>query len=94
MYLIDETHPLNFSDLVSGKRLFKMSASEIANDSKENTDLSDDDELIDYSSTGSDLLLLKKIIEIIERSNSDNEAREAATKISNVVKEYDKKRRD
>lgn len=94
MYLIDETHPLNFSDLVSGKRLFKMSASEFANDSKENTDLSDDDELIDYSSTGSDLLLLKKIIEIIERSNSDNEAREAATKISNVVKEYDKKRRD
>ena len=24
MYLIDESHPLNFSELVSGKRLFKM----------------------------------------------------------------------
>lgn len=28
MYLLDETHPLNFSDLVCGKRLFRMSATE------------------------------------------------------------------
>lgn len=30
MYLIDERHELNFSDLVSGKRLFRMTATEIA----------------------------------------------------------------
>lgn len=37
MYLINETHELNFSDLVSGKRLFRMTATEIAgeNDPKE-----------------------------------------------------------
>ena len=32
MYLIDETHPLNFSSLISGKRLFRMHASEFASD--------------------------------------------------------------
>ena len=30
MYLIDREHPLNFSDLVSGKRLFRMEAAEIS----------------------------------------------------------------
>lgn len=28
MYLLDETHPVNFSDLVCGKRLFRMLATE------------------------------------------------------------------
>lgn len=32
MYLIDETHELNFADLVSGKRLFRMTASEVASE--------------------------------------------------------------
>lgn len=30
MYLIDETHEINFANLVSGKRLFRMTATEIS----------------------------------------------------------------
>lgn len=36
MYLIDETHTLNFSNLVTGKRLFRMNASELFNQPREN----------------------------------------------------------
>ena len=93
MYLIDETHPLNFSDLVSGKRLFRMTASEFANDSEENTDLADADELTSPSlENESNLLLLKKIIEIMEYSNVD--ARMTVAKINDTVKEYYKSRRN
>lgn len=52
MYLIDKGHPLNFSSLVSGKRLFRMQASEFAVDNKvrkDNEQISDEELLIQMS---------------------------------------------
>lgn len=59
MYLIDEKHPLNFGNYVSGKRLFKMQAKQIVNNvgtgsltggdqenQKNTNDLSDQEALI------------------------------------------------
>ena len=46
MYLIDETHELNFSDLVTGKRLFRMTASEIAGENAPKEDELNKEQLV------------------------------------------------
>lgn len=92
MYLVDETHSLNFSNLISGKRLFRMSASEYASGSEENTSSSDENERGNNSSAESNLLLLKKIFEIMECSN-DVEARNAIAAVDTVVEDFFRKRR-
>lgn len=95
MYLIDETHPLNFSGLVSGKRLFRMTASEFANDSEDNTDLSEHDEVIEYPLTsGNDLSILKKIIDLMESSIHDNEAKQTVGKLEHIVNDFYENRRN
>lgn len=95
MYLIDETHPLNFSGLVSGKRLFRMTASEFANDTEDNTDLSDHDEVIEHPSTDeNELVLLRKIIELMECSNNDGEAKQTVEKLEHIVDVFYENRRN
>ena len=89
MYLIDRTHPLNFSNLVIGKRLFRMSASEIRDISEEKPDMPDTHELPAQNHEGMNKLnLLKEVIEILEKSENDVGANTAARKINEIVKNY------
>ena len=93
MFLIDETHPLNFSNFVSGKRLFRMTASELTVDPENKSDCSDDVVTTQQMAVDSSLLLFKDIIKIMECSNADNEASKAIAKIDDTVKEYFRNRR-
>ena len=82
MYLIDETHPLNFSDLVSGKRLFRMTASEFASDT--DTDIG----LEENEATGDDLAVIKAMIMLLEDAKKSSKAHEYVVEIVKKLKEY------
>lgn len=82
MYLIDETHPLNFSDLVSGKRLFRMTASEFASDT--DTDIG----LKENEATGDDLAVIKAMIMLLEDAKKSSKAHEYVVEIVKKLKEY------
>lgn len=89
MYLVDESHPLNFGDLVSGKRLFRMSASEFGDISEENSDISDAGEMSEKDAKEINKLnLLKKVIGILEKSDDDSEANKVTQKINEIVKNF------
>jgi hypothetical protein len=43
VYLVDKSHPLNFSNYVSGKRLFKMTGEELQDDPKDQREINNDE---------------------------------------------------
>ena len=85
MYLIDESHPLNFGELVSGKRLFRMSASEFGINT--NTDLA-----INEDENNDDLKLLKSMILLLDDAKVNNRAQEAKNEILGVLTQYKEER--
>lgn len=86
MYLIDESHPLNFGELVSGKRLFRMSASEFV--SSTNTDLASDE----IEKNEDDLKILKSIILLLDDAKVNNKAQEVKCEILSVLAKYKEER--
>lgn len=82
MYLIDESHPLNFAELVSGKRLFRMSASEFG--SSTNTDFAPGE----IENNDDDLKILKSIILLLDDAKVNSKAQEVKCEILNVLAKY------
>lgn len=82
MYLIDESHPLNFSELVSGKRLFKMSASEFGSDA--DSDLVPDE----GENSEDDLLVLKTMISLLDDAKVNIRAKETKNEITELLVNY------
>nr|DAL68049.1 MAG TPA: hypothetical protein [Caudoviricetes sp.] len=82
MYLIDESHPLNFSELVSGKRLFKMSASEFG--SSEDSGLVPDE----GENSEDDLLVLKTMISLLDDAKVNMRAKEVKNEILGLLANY------
>lgn len=85
MYLIDESHPLNFGELVSGKRLFRMSASEFGINT--NTDLATDED-----ENNDDLKILKSMILLLDDAKVNSRAQEAKHEILSVLTQYKEER--
>lgn len=82
MYLIDESHPLNFSELVSGKRLFKMSASEFG--AGADSDLAQDD----GENSEDDLLILKNMILLLDDAKVNGRAKEVKNEMLGLLANY------
>nr|DAW02810.1 MAG TPA: hypothetical protein [Caudoviricetes sp.] len=82
MYLIDESHPLNFSELVSGKRLFKMSASEFGS--------GDDSDLVidEGENSEDDLQVLKTMISLLDDAKVNRRAKEVKDEILGLLVNY------
>ena len=83
MYLIDETHPLNFRNLISGKRLFKMSTSEILPNANTKPALK-----VSVNTKNYDLKTVKYLIELLEDSGKSTRAKEYAALIKSTLEEY------
>lgn len=82
MYLIDESHSLNFSGLISGKRLFKMSASEFG--SSEVLDLA----LDEGENREDDLVVLKTMILLLDDAKVNRKAKELKNEILGLLANY------
>lgn len=76
MYLIDEQHPINFSNLITSKRLFRMSAS-----SYDNVDLEKAN--VDETEMSDDQLLITIAKLIYSPTNSS--ARQTINQIKNLL---------
>lgn len=74
MYLISEEHPLNFSHLVTGKRLFRMQVTEIISDDEESSteEMSDDE-------------LFIRITKLLYREHETVEKRETINRLKEVL---------
>lgn len=85
MFLVDETHkPLNFSSLVSGRRLFRMSGAVYTGKHTEQLPVSE----CEHEAGVDDLLLLKQVINVLEASESNTAARDARNAIEKVLDDY------
>lgn len=76
MYLIDEEHPLNFSELVTGKRLFRMQAAELG---------SETDELLESSDEMTDDELYLRITKLLYKESESIEKRETINLLKSIM---------
>lgn len=88
MYLADETHPLNFSNLITGKRLFRMTASELRVGQEGNTIPQNGIEIVDgvFEAEADNLALLGNIIRIMQSGNNADAIMEISTIVDNFLR--------
>lgn len=89
-YLIDEAHPLNFANLISGKRLFRMHASEFATDEPEaendNGDMEPDVEI-------NRVCMIEKMCCLLQEMDGSLENTEAVRQIDEILENFFARRR-
>ena len=97
MYLIDETHPLNFSSLISGKRLFRMHASEFASDEAEEVRLQNGNGGMDGDMEPdvemNKLYLIEKMCLLLREMDRSSENIEAVREIDTILESFLERRK-
>lgn len=97
MYLIDETHPLNFSSLVSGKRLFRMKASELASGEAVDVGLPNgnggEDSNMEPDAEMNKLHILESMCILLQEMDRNSENMEAVREIDVILNKFLKRRK-
>ena len=97
MYLIDETHPLNFSSLISGKRLFRMHASEFASEEAEEVRLQNGNGGMDGDMEPdvemNKLYLIEKMCLLLREMDRSSENIEAVREIDTILESFLERRK-